>query len=393
MATVNHSQYSFAERDPAVASSSSHARRDFTEPRREPAAIRDNSSKTVHSGAADLAYPVVLRLADVSSLSAEELVHLTQLQIDSALESIGSGKASLSTDLAGNTPNLAANSFASLLAASPSLQRTRTVENASAPARTIAPEVTRPVVPPPRREVMPFEAAPVQAAPLEAAPEPPPAERSKLQKRIDRPVIKPMRRPFKITRPAWMPEVPPTLVLGMLICFSALLIGMLWSGNDHDSPANMTPAAHDQPVPSDGAAAPPKVAAVPKVPTVLKANGRSKEATEVTAAKPSAKKVSQAKSSKRKKPSAETVSQLSGETQPTAKEIPAPRITGIRALPPVETYTQDKFYGQPIGGPTPQIVENPHVNGQSAVYEARRPPVRFEGTITPPDAAAPNERF
>lgn len=388
MATVNQSQQSFAERDPAVAAASSNARRDSSGTARGPSVLRDSSAKTVHSEAAEVTYSVVLRLADVSTPSpAEELVHVTQLQIESAQESIGSGKAAYSSGPTSNTAIPAANSYASLLAASPSLQSGRTVDAGEVNVPSHTPETDRPIAPPVRSAVAPY-----QATPVEAVTEPTPVASPRTQQRIDRPAIKPLRRPFKITRPAWMPEIPPTLVVGMLICFSALLIGMLWSGNDHDSPSHLHPAVHDKPVPKDGAAAPAKVAAVPKVPEVPKRKGRGKSAAEVTAAKPSAKKLSQAKPPKSDK-IADKVSQLPSEAQSAVEGIPAPRITGIRALPPVEAYTQDKFYGQPIGGPVPQIVENPHVTGPNAVYEARRPPVQFQGNITPPDAAPSNERF
>jgi hypothetical protein len=392
MATVNHSQQSFAQRDPAVAASPDNARWGSAGTRGESApGLRANPSDSVHSGTAELTYPVLFRLADVSGISAgEELVHLTSLEIDSALESIGSGKASLNADVPGHATNLAANSFASLLAASPSLQRTRTTENAPAPAATTAPEVARSVVPPARSKVQAYEAAPVEPAPEQS-----PADSPKLQQRIDRPAIKPLRRPFRITRPAWMPEIPPTLVLGMLICFSALLVGMLWSGNEAETPSNAAPAAHDhRPVDSTKA----KVATVPEVPNTDE-TGSANVRVRKTAGRASSNKVSKSTRITSKQKPIEVANQ--GTTEATSEpiycnvggEFPSPRITGIRALPPVESYTRDNFYGQPIGGPAPQIVENPHVGRQNPVLEARRPTAEFQGNITPPDAAAHNERF
>lgn len=395
MATVNHSQQSFAERDPVVAKSSNLARLDSSAARREHAsAKRANSAGPVHSGTEEQQYPVVLRMADVSTMSAaEELVHITSLRVDSALETVGSGRASRGdgapgfASTTGNAPNSSATSFASLLAASPSLQRSK--PESSTP--TVAPQASVSMAPSVPGVVRSYETAPVDQPAAELLP-----TNSPLQRRVDRPGIKPLRRPFKITRPAWMPEIPPTLVLGLLICFTALLIGMLWRGNDFDSPPNLAPAAHDAEAdqPEGGAAAPAKVAGVPEVPVSRdKASAKAAEKVKVTAAKPSTKKVSKAKPKAKSEKPVEVASKLPAKTQPAAEAIPAPKITGIRPLPPVETSSPDPFYGQPVGGPAPHIVENPHVSGQNPIYEARRPTAQFQGTITPPDAAAPHERY
>jgi len=320
------------------------------------------------------AYPVLLRLADVSpQMPVEELVHITPLMISSALETIGSGGATGAQPIVSSAPR----------------------NNAAEPTwststATVAVNTARPAAEPTYGAPTPMaSAAPASTAPVTSA--------GRDYQRIDKPVQRPVRRQFRMTRPAFLPEIPPTLILGLLVCFSAVLVGMLWRGNRAES--YQAPNTAQQPAstpPVAGSASGSQVVVVPEVPPINAGEAPGKNGAPAgtkTATAPSTKKVSRGKV--RRRPTEPAATKIVAAPKPAAPagSLPAPQITGIRPLPPVEAVSPNPFYGQPVGGPAPHIVDNPFSGDPNTVYEARRPAAQFQGTITKPETGTPNERY
>ena len=374
--------------------------------------------------------PVLLRLPDVSRPSIEEgFRHTTPLEMQSAMETIGAAPFEEDTTaiqanedltaaalppkaLTGAAPlqasilNANEQSFASLLAASPAFHRTAQPAAERAAQQVSKPVASSPVSPVPSAKPEPViePAAESQAASVAEETH----ETSTKAHRTDKPAIKPVRRTFRVYRPLWMPEVPPTLLLGVLICSSALLVGMLWRGNKAEFQEIVIPAKED----ADSAADPkqadqtPRMAEVPEMPEVPAVPTKQSEQPLKTAKKtPAPEHENLPTEAQSQTPGttvattpaeeAQEISQNSGPSQPSAE--------GMNLLPPVESAPQNNFYGQTLGGPPPHIVNNPHVGNpsqadnigpnQGPIYEARRPAAEFRGMITKPDSTDHHGRY